>query len=451
MAVGRIGRRWDCPDCGGVLEFDPDADRALDSRRRMLCPDCGRRFRLRKVDPDEAIEALAGSAGGAHKADPQEADSGALLSIAEVSEAAPVLQQALDAELIGPWGLVGRDLGLRIVELAFRVGAVCGTTVLFTAGGFVPVVKSWLENELHGWRGLVERLGGAWPTGAPSNPDGDLGPVLARRDAPGIFNLVAEISRLVGTRTPSEVRLAYLPCCAVVAFRKHATLVIGLPLLEVLSIGELRAVLAHELTHLARGDAVRSSRAERFVFGLTQAIESTERKGGFPSPLWFWSRLCRSMAARLHSPIALGQEVRADRSAAAIAGGDATARSLIRVALVQPIFRELVNYHENTIGDPGANIYTLFRSVWRTLPEVLGESMKDRLLSDPNATSDAAHPPLATRLRIVGDFPDRTDWVGDRNPAINLLADPEAMEDLLHDRLFGSAKVEPSVFHAACR
>ena len=44
-------------------------------------------------------------------------------------------------------------------------------------------------------------------------------------------------------------------------------MVLGLPLLYVLTMEELRAVLAHELAHLARGDATKAADSARFVAG----------------------------------------------------------------------------------------------------------------------------------------------------------------------------------------
>ena len=67
-----------------------------------------------------------------------------------------------------------------------------------------------------------------------------------------------EVAQKLGVKPPGQVRLTYLPCCGVVAWGRSRALILGLPLLRVLTVAELRAVLAHELAHLAAGDATRA-------------------------------------------------------------------------------------------------------------------------------------------------------------------------------------------------
>src|SRR6202035_5154493 len=65
-----------------------------------------------------------------------------------------------------------------------------------------------------------------------------------------------------------------------------------------------------------------------------------------------WARTCRRWSSRLIAPIARGQELRADRSAAAIAGGSAAASALVKVAVVQPLFREVLWSYDPNAAQP---------------------------------------------------------------------------------------------------
>src|SRR5262249_52855078 len=150
--------------------------------------------------------------------------------------------------------------------------------------------------------------------------------------------------RRLGVKPPGQIRLTYLPCCGVVAWERSRALILGLPLLRVLTLAELRAVLAHELAHLARGDATRAARSARFVEGLGRALERCGPSAR--GPLGTWARLCHRLSSRLIGPIARGQEARADRSAAVIAGGTAAASALVKVAMVQPLFREVLEIYD---------------------------------------------------------------------------------------------------------
>ena len=91
-------------------------------------------------------------------------------------------------------GTVGRgDAGLcnwilRILESIYWFGTFTGSVIMLVCGGFVPVGRRWLLNEISGWAGVVETLGGVWFPVVTHDPDSDLGPVVARVDAPALVH-----------------------------------------------------------------------------------------------------------------------------------------------------------------------------------------------------------------------------------------------------------------------
>jgi Zn-dependent protease with chaperone function len=335
---------------------------------------------------------------------------------------------------------------LKILEHLYWSVTLAGSSLLLLLGGFVPVVGGWLRNEIEEWSDVVMVLGGVWFRVEILDPDSDLGPVLARVDAPLLFSAIDTVSRRLGIRPPGQVRLTYLPCCGVVAWGRSRALIIGLPLLRVLTQVELRAVLAHELAHLARGDATRAARSARFVEGLERAVERAGRQAR--GPLGAWARFCLREASWLIEPVARGQEARADRLSAIIAGGGAAAAALVKVALVQPLFREVLeNYDPTDSNFP--NLYAFFRAFWYRLPAESHSAMRLRVLTSHHRTHDPAHPPLPDRLAQLQSYPDRVCLNGDAMPATTLLGDLEIFEQMLHNRLFGLPPVEPTVFHRA--
>jgi Zn-dependent protease with chaperone function len=293
---------------------------------------------------------------------------------------------------------------------------------------------------------VIALLGGIRVEPESRDPDNDFGPVLRRLDAPGLVEEVADVARRLGVRPPEEIRLAFLPCCGVIAWSKSRALLLGLPLLHVLNLAELRAVLAHELAHLANGDATWSAGSVRFVERLGQALD--DREGRSWGPLRLWARTCRAMASAWVAPIARGQEARADRASAAIAGGQAAASALIKVALVQPLFREVIAHQDPDLLAT-TNLYATFRAFWSRLPERLLESMRLRLLTVDPGPADSPHPPLPERVARIQAFPDRPDLAVENVAAISLVGDPEWLEQMLHDRLYQLPAIEPSVFHKA--
>ena len=397
-----------CPSCGSALE---PVGQGTDDQQRLQCPGCGGTFtaRRRKLPVSQGVESMSQPPAG------------------------------------GP-GLALRMLVLRLVPLVYRLGLVIGTTILFIVGGFVPVIRAWLDNRVESLPDIASALGGTTLSAEHRNPDNDLGPLLRRADAPELFDLVAEVARFLGVRPPEEIRLAFLPCCGVVAWRRSRALLLGLPLLDVLTVGELRAVVAHELSHLAKGDATWSAQAKRFVERLGQALE--EPGGNSWGPLRAWARVCLALASSCSGPIALGQEIRADRTAAALAGGAVAASSLVKVALVQPLFRELLDTKGGALANSG-NLYRTFRQFWNLIPEPLLASMRMRLLVTEIQVGDSPHPPLPDRVARAQAVPDRPEDAQASRSAFTLLGDPEWLEQMLHDRLFRLNAIEPSVFHRA--
>lgn len=409
MGQGHVPLGLLCPECG--TELEPLGNGAPEESR-FLCPQCGDTFRARKREPT-----------------PQ--------------TSVPV--KPPEPPPVGSLSVTLRGWTLRWLEGLYRGGVLAGSAALFACGGFVPVIRGWLQDDINNWAGVVDALGGVWVVTDTQDPDADLGPAIVYGDAPPLFSAISEVSRRLGARPPQQVRLSYLPCCGVVAWRRSSALVLGLPLLHVLTMAELRAVLAHELAHLARGDATRSARSIRFVHGLGQALDRSTN-GSPRSPLRLWAEFCRRRADALLAPIARGQEARADRCAAAIAGGDAAAAALVKVALVQPLFREVLDHYDPTADDM-PNLYAFFREFWNRLPDPLQTAMRLQLLTGQSQHYDKAHPPLPDRLTVVQTYPRRQ--MPDSSPAKYALGDLEALEQMLHNRLFSTPGIEPSVFHRA--
>jgi Zn-dependent protease with chaperone function len=358
----------------------------------------------------------------------------------------PVTIQPQVARPLGGIMLVWRNSILRILASLYWIVTFIGSAALLVCGGFVPVTRGWLRNEVDDWSDVVATLGGVWFTVVPQDPDSDWGPVLARVDAPNLFATVDSVGRRLGVKPPSQVRLTYLPCCGVVAWGRSRALLIGLPLFRVLTKGEFRAVVAHELAHLARGDATAAARSARFVEALRQAVERNGRR--VRGPLGAWARFCLREASWLIEPVARGQEARADRLAAVIAGGSSASSALVKVALVQPLFREVLEAYTPN-DDAEANLYAFFRAFWYRLPAELHTAMRLSVLTSRHASFDPAHPPLPDRIAALQSYPDPGNSNGDGLPATTFLGDLEIFEQMLHNRLFGLPVVEPSVFHRA--
>ncbi|HXK05283.1 MAG TPA: M48 family metalloprotease [Verrucomicrobiae bacterium] len=128
------------------------------------------------------------------------------------------------------------------------------------AGLFVIVVGGCLLF-LSLLKPLVARPG---RTAEPHSLDPDQGPLL--------FAFVRELASASGTPGPERIVVdCNVNCCCVFAggiaglFRSAPVLLVGLPLVSGLRLGELGGVVAHELAHSAQTKAMQSS---RFLWGV---------------------------------------------------------------------------------------------------------------------------------------------------------------------------------------
>ncbi len=403
-------RRLACPHCGATLAEPESAGDVTE----IVCPACGETLRARR------------------RATPS-------------SPTTPTPAPAFHNDVPQGLRLAWQGRLLLALEHLFGLGNALGASGMLACGGFIPVLRNWLNDDLDGWSGVVATLGGVRVEPVHRDPDADLGPVLARADAPVLFDDVLHVARQLGVRPPRQIRVTYLPCCGAVAWgRRDQALILGLPLLYVLTRAELNAVLAHELAHLAKGDATRAARAVRFVQALDQALVP-----GGSGPLGLWARACGHLGRSLIEPIAIGQEFRADLAAAELVGGERTASALIKVALVQPLFREVLDHYTPTeSGEP--TLYAFFQDFWERLPDRLLTAMRHRLLTHRGPSPSPMHPDLLDRLHALRDLPEPpTSSPDDSSPATTMIGDLEALERMLHNRLFATPTPEPTLFHRA--
>jgi Zn-dependent protease with chaperone function len=124
---------------------------------------------------------------------------------------------------------------------------------------------------------LVERRGDDAPDGVP----------VARHEEPELWALVDEVSAELGVRPPDDLRLvedvnAFVHqdtrLLGLVGGRRHMG--IGLPLLEVLTVDQLRGVIGHELGHYAGGDTRVSALVHRAGATVARTSQHLGRRPG---------------------------------------------------------------------------------------------------------------------------------------------------------------------------
>ncbi|UUN28857.1 M48 family metallopeptidase [Streptomyces sp. FIT100] len=299
--------------------------------------------------------------------------------------------------------------------------------------------------------------------------DGLAGLGVTETDEPRLWATVRELADQVGTRAPAEIVLTADVNAAVTENARFLGLLpgrrrlyLGLPLMQGLSEGQLKAVLAHELGHFSNSDTRLAALTWR---GRTQVMrtiahfeersdtsrakeqERQEKKNAkatakgrkakevdtgtagityrtmakiYTAYAKFFFRATRAASRR--------QEYAADAAAARIAGRDATAAALREIPALDAAHGFYMDRYA-TLG-AGARLLPPRGEVFGGFGRMLSARelelmpMRSELPTEPASPYDS-HPPIADRVRRIEELPDdgRTDEA--RGAALGLLTDPE--------------------------
>lgn len=207
---------------------------------------------------------------------------------------------------------------------------------------------------------------------------------------------------------------------------------IGVGLLAILRVDELRAVLGHELGHLGGGD----TRYGPVVYRVKESIQRTVAQLGggllakpFVGYFQLFMRLTMSVSRR--------QEVAADVNAVRLGGRDAAADALERVVVASGVFEFLVQEYAAPLWQARCWPVDLYGGLRRLLAEPARaeqlQALRAALLAAPGDRWDS-HPPLGERLGFIASLrggPVTTD----QRAARALLNDPVATEQRMAEQL----------------
>jgi len=251
-------------------------------------------------------------------------------------------------------------------------------------------------------------LGSLWVRFEPPE-----GLVLEEKDHPELHQVLGELGDLAGGMRFHQVMLDPEMNASVMQtprlgifgwYRSH--LVIGLPLMEALPLDELKAVLAHEISHLTRADGKTCAWLHRTRDTWERVAERFSRYGG---PMfgeffqWFWPRFSSRVLV-----LSRFNELAADQFAAHAVSPQALASGLRRLAILgQRNEREFWEPLDRVLSEdgelPGDVMDRLSEVVRRPLESGQGAAW----LAEAKGSqigSTASHPGLAARLAAL-DLP----------------------------------------------
>jgi heat shock protein HtpX len=271
------------------------------------------------------------------------------------------------------------------------------------------------------------------------------GPPLEPQEHPKLFEVLAGIAEATKQQMPSEVYLIaevnawVMDRGGIMGCGSRRVMGLGLPLLQVLSVCQLRAVLAHEFGHFHGGD----TKLGPWVYKTRAAIGRTlQGLGAYDSILqkpflWYGKAFLR-----MTHIVSRRQEFTADALAASVVGSRPLIEGLKQLHGTTLAFNaywanEVVPVLSRGFHPPLAEGFRRYLGSSR-ITESMSDSL-DRELAEGKTNPYDTHPPLRERIAAVQSLPDR-ETPGSDLPAISLLGDLEGLET----HLIGATSTEPA-------
>lgn len=243
---------------------------------------------------------------------------------------------------------------------------------------------------------------------------------LTREEVPELFALVEEVRSELQCRPFHEVLLTpdfnasacYRPRLGFLGWARNS-LVLGLPLLECLSVEQVKSIIAHEFTHMAGGHSAFSAwvyRQRQIWAGLMVKIDERAASSGRSYSVnklflrilrWFWPRF-HARAFLLSRT----DEYEADRNAAKVTGVEPAGLALWRIGafgerLEEEFWQELWEEAAGTSTPPHDGLSRMTLALSKAPDVEKAVRWKERCCLELTGHLDT-HPALPDRLKGLG-------------------------------------------------
>jgi Zn-dependent protease with chaperone function len=253
-----------------------------------------------------------------------------------------------------------------------------------------------------------------------------------REEQPELWGLVDEVAAELRVAPPDDLRLRAdvnagvrqdTRLLGLRGGRRH--MVLGVALLQVVTVEQLRGIVAHELGHYARGD----TRLAALVHRAGGTMERTVMQLGPRSVLGRLFGRYAALFQRVSLSVRRRQELRADQAAVRVAGRAAHAAALRELQAAAAAWSFFWDAYVSPLWHGGTAPEDLYAGYRLLLTDPVRREQVQAAREDDGAPTDPldSHPSLATRLADLQRLPDRY-LAGDRRPARELLRAPEDVE-----------------------
>ena len=256
------------------------------------------------------------------------------------------------------------------------------------------------------------------------------GPRLDERSHPDLFRVVRDVAAATKQPLPSDIYLlndvnAWVTHRGgVMGIGSRRVMGVGLPLLQSLSVIELKAIVAHEFGHYASGDVAIGPWIYKTRAAIGRALEGvhgTMIEGPFK---WYGN-----LFLRLTHEVSRQQEFIADRIAANVAGAPALASALRQVTGLSPSFNAYLSTEVAPVMRAGF-LPPIASGFGQFIRDERIAALSRRTIEAAEASGDTdpfdTHPCLRDRLAALAPLgPGPATAPADRERAAKLLPDLE--------------------------
>jgi heat shock protein HtpX len=269
-----------------------------------------------------------------------------------------------------------------------------------------------------------------------------------RDDCPKLWKAIDEVARRVDTEAPDRIFISPGATCGVyqegrgpfgVFGGRKRVLILGLCVMNFLSISELKAILAHEFAHHSHADTFWNRFLFQVTLSLRTAMREMARTGGaftWVNPFYWFFWLYSKTYSMLSAGFSRSREFLADRMACSLYGSDVFARGLRKVITDGSHFEGTV--YSNVVRllrqkKAYVNTYLAFRKFRdEGMTEEERIKLHKKLLED-EPSMFASHPTFQERMEAAKPLP-RAKKTEDA-PSLQLFEQPEKVEQELTDYL----------------
>ncbi len=271
------------------------------------------------------------------------------------------------------------------------------------------------------------------------------GPRLDEANAPGLFALVREVAETTRQELPAEAYLlneanAFVTQRGgVMGFGSRRVLGVGLPLLQALTLPELKAVIAHEFGHYAAGDVGLGPWVYKTRAAIGRTLEGL-RDSWISAPFRLYGRLF----LKLTQAVSREQEFLADELAARLAGRKAISSGLLLTASLPSAYtayleQEVTPVLRAGLLPPIASGFVDFVQSDAARASAYRETRS--ALEQDEAGEFDSHPPLKVRIDALERLNEADEHPGSMEAAAPLLREPDALARQLAEHVFGQEAI----------